>query len=77
MTWNHRVCKKTEGTDVLFGFHEAYYNKAGEVAAITAEPIRIFSESVEDLQIILDRLAIAMSKPVLDMDTIVYAEGGV
>lgn len=77
--WNHRVVKKVEGDDVSFQLHEAYYNEEDRnnpnavPYAITENAITLSEESIENLQGTLDRIAIAMKKPVLDYETMTEA----
>jgi hypothetical protein len=53
MKWNYRVVKETHETsgsfEATFSIHEAYYNTAGEVTAITEKPIAASADSPEEL----------------------------
>ena len=69
---------------VDFGIHEVHYNSNDEIVCITKEPVAIVScddcDEYSDLEMagqvheIIDRMLKAMDKPLIDMDTIVYAE---
>lgn len=69
MSWNYRViktfCKET-GED-SYGIHEVYYDEPDEPVNATINPIRISSESIDDLRWMLDKFKVALEKPVLDM----------
>jgi len=50
MTWNYRLVRKND----RIGIHEVYYDVNGEVQSITAGPIELEGESLDD---VLDMLA--------------------
>ncbi len=70
MTWNYRVVRsRQKDGSVWFAVHEAYYDKAGKVTSITAKPVTIEGESVEELT--GDLVTIKMDvrrRAVLDLD---------
>ena len=69
MTWNHRVIRrKYETGEEYFAIHEVYYDDNGKPNGVTALPIAIFEDSVEDLAITIERVKECLSKPLLDYD---------
>lgn len=71
MYWNHRIVRRTlESGDVVYGVHEAYYDDNDKVAMITAEPVRLDSETLNDLKRTWAMLMEAFAAPVLDFDQI-------
>lgn len=73
------------GETVEYSIREAYYNKAGEVQFVTVEAKVLLAdlceftcsneaECVESLKTQLEMMTLALSKPVLDIDTIVFAD---
>lgn len=67
MTWNHRVVKVTEGDELFYGIHEAYYHKGeGEPYAWTDEPVAPIGETLDELRIELERMLAALDKPVIE-----------
>lgn len=78
MTWNYRVCKRTyrdeKYEETTYAIHEAYYNKNGEIYAITENGVSIIGEDVEDLGLAYERMGKAFEKDIIDMDNIVYAK---
>ena len=85
MHWNHRVCKETDEHDnVFYSIREVYYNDKDEVTSVTSniEGIRMFvyddpdddSTPLESLEQTVKWMRKALSKPVLDIDTLEYAE---
>ena len=75
MTWNYRIVRQ-KGNDRLepgqffYGIHEAYYDRAGQCYAITAEPVAPFGESAQELrQTLLMMKMDATKRPVLDYET--------
>ena len=71
MTWNHRVVRRPDpdGSEHFY-IHEAYYpSKNVEKAdSITMEAIGVHAESVEDLRWVLEKMLVALDKPVLEYD---------
>lgn len=75
MHWNHRVVKHTdkyfheeeEIVEHTYEVHEVYYNSKNEPTGYTDASLT--SETMEGLQIELERFAKALTQPVLDADT--------
>lgn len=74
-----------KGETVEYGIREAYYNSKGEVQFVTVEPKAVITdlcpftcedeaECLESLKSQMDMMTLALSKPILDLDTIVFAE---
>ena len=95
MTWNYRVCKRTySGTlpnstetwsCVDYGIHEVYYNKAGEITAVTKNQMtpssdiedddKTEAEALEELSNTLHKMmGRALTEPILDLDNMTYAD---
>ena len=69
MTWNHRVIRRKYDTgEVYYAIHEVYYDESGKPNGVTALPVGVFEDSIDDLAITIDRLRECLSKPVLDYD---------
>lgn len=78
--WNYRIVRKKhtwkepgtqrEIVSYSYGIHEAYYDKAGKVGAITEDPVEPFGENIEELRHSWVGMAEAFGKPVLDCDNI-------
>jgi len=69
MTWNHRVIRRRYETgEEYFAIHEVYYDDAGNHNAVTALPVAIFGDSIDDLAITIDHIRECLNKPVLDYD---------
>lgn len=78
--WNYRIVRKKhvwkdprtqeEKESYLYGIHEAYYDKAGKVGAITENPVEPSGETIEDLRHSWMRMAEAFGQPLLDYDHI-------
>ena len=69
MTWNHRVIKRRYETgEEYLAIHKVYYDASGKPDGVTALPVAIFEDSVEDLAITIDRIRECLSNPVLDYD---------
>jgi len=79
-TWNYRIVRrkhawkatgtKEEVVSYSYGIHEAYYDKAGKVGAITEDPVELFGENIEELRHSWVSMAEAFAKPLLDYDDI-------
>lgn len=84
MSWNYRVGYKKLKVDIdlsndvyeedCFGIVETYYNDQGEIYATTEQFVEPYGETLEELKWSFEKMKEAFDKPVLDLDTIVYAE---
>lgn len=74
-----------KGETVEYSIREAYYNGSGEVQAVTQEPKVLLAdlceftcedeaECIASLSNQMDLMRLALSEPVLDLDTIVFAD---
>jgi hypothetical protein len=86
--WNYRLCKQTTKTSntgviVSYGIHEVYYNEDGTIWGVTENPTTIgFDEfEIKDSGVVfeyasdtLKKIQLALTKPILDLDTIEYVE---
>jgi len=78
--WNYRVVRKKhicvdstdkkERVDYTYAIHEAYYDKKGNVGAITNDPVEPFGENIEELRHSWVMMAEAFGQPILDYDNI-------
>ena len=70
--WNyrvvHRLHKHPKGDEHVYAIHEAYYNSAGLVEAVTQNPVEPWGETLEELKTSLQRMNEALAKPILDWD---------
>lgn len=75
MSWNYRVIKKDflgEYVDipedqVSFGIHEVYYDDStGGIVSCTIDPVDPYGESMDELRDCLNKMLLALDKPVLD-----------
>ena len=71
-TWNYRVVER----DDTFAIYEAYYDDAGTVISITAEPVAPLGESLEELRADLEHYRRALDAPVLRYEDVVGDEAG-
>ena len=90
MNWNHRVCKETHtlangSKTIAYEIREVHYNTDGQVCLVTengiaaSAAIEEFGNSTEaevltELNETIDRMKLCLTNPVLDIDTIKYAE---
>ena len=78
--WNYRIVRKKhirqdpgtqeEKESFSYGIHEAYYDKAGKVGAITENPVELSGETIEELRHSWVMMAEAFGQPLLDYDNI-------
>ncbi|HQU30657.1 MAG: hypothetical protein HRU72_02205 [Planctomycetia bacterium] len=69
MPWNYRVIEDKG----KFRIHEVYYNDAGEITAISEDPIAPEGETLEELKDALEYYFAALKRPVLKKDEIKFA----
>ncbi|MCG3212450.1 MAG: hypothetical protein FOGNACKC_06120 [Anaerolineae bacterium] len=65
-TWNYRIVER----DGIFAIYEVYYDAAGNVTSITAEPVAPMGESLDELRADLEKQCQALDKPVLRYEDI-------
>lgn len=80
--WNYRIVRRenryADGTlcsyePYIYGLHEAHYNQLDELCSVTMEPVSIIGESFESLHSSMNWILKAFDKPVIDMETQVWA----
>ncbi|MBE7445484.1 MAG: hypothetical protein HS132_09645 [Planctomycetia bacterium] len=69
MTWNYRVIEDKE----IFRIHEVYYNDAGDITAISEDPIVPEGETLEELKDDLEYYFAALKSPELKKEEIKFA----
>lgn len=79
MTWNYRLCKQTYKNDigydeVFYEIKEAYYNKNGEIWAVTERAQSVYSETIDGVKQCLEWMQVALQKDIVDLDTFVFAK---
>jgi hypothetical protein len=72
MTWNYRVYKRIlGGGSAWYAIHEAYYDKhSSEPSGYTSRAVSVQGDSVADLSKALGQMMEALSKDVLEYDTL-------
>lgn len=66
MTWNFRIIRHFENGEEYFSIHEVHYQEDGSLYAADPLPVSLTSDMVEGLDELLDKMKIAVSKPILD-----------
>ena len=69
MTWDYRLIEDKG----IFRIHEVYYNEAGEITAISEDPVAPEGETLEELKDDLEYYFAALKNPVLKKDEIKFA----
>jgi len=69
-TWNYRVIKRTfkdsEGNDEIeYSIHEVFYDKNNKIISWTEQPVAAVDSHIVILGDVLDRMKVALTKPVL------------
>lgn len=76
-SWNYRVCVEGTGDEEYISIREVYYNVPGDdstIWAVTGEAVAPIGDSVEGLNLNLERMLGAFNKPIINLNTIKYAE---
>lgn len=77
--WNYRLCKETVNNIAVYSLKEVYYNKNGEIWAVTENPASFViddlseEEMMQDFTKTIQLMNLAKEKPIVDLDTIVFA----
>jgi hypothetical protein len=69
MTWNYRVILNND----IYQIHEAYYNDAGEITAVTEDPIAPAGDTLEELTDDIEHYIQAVKHLVLKMNELKFA----
>lgn len=67
MNWNHRVVRMTDNGETFVALREVYYDDSGEPTG-HGEPF-MHGNTTEELETLVRRLGVALSRPVLDDET--------
>lgn len=67
MVWNHRVIRHDEGGETWYAIHEVFYEDPEDdsTASWTLTEIPPVGDSLENLRLCLQRMLMALDKPVL------------
>ena len=90
MSWNNRVCKETiqrpTGDVVTYSIREVYYANKDQtkIHAVTEDHVGVYAdiwadditeeECLKEMTETVERFAKALKQPIIDLDTIEYAE---
>lgn len=75
--WNYRVIRHQPKSGVGFvsyAIHEVHYDDGGNPVAVSENPIRLVSDTPEDLAADLELMEEATRKPTLDYDSFTHHE---
>lgn len=76
MSWNYRIVRRTyrmpDNGELYceYAIHEAYYDGNGKVGSITADPVMVVGDCLNNLMVSWYMMSEAMRKPILDYDNI-------
>jgi hypothetical protein len=75
-TWNYRVLKTTDQKtgETIYAIHEVYYNDAGRPETCTENSVAPMGESLAELKRDMELYLLALSKPILEYDSLEEAE---
>lgn len=68
MSWNYRVVKHIDKGEMWYAIHEAYYNKAGDIYAISTDEMSPHGETIKELKSDFRMMQKALNAPILDYD---------
>ncbi len=64
--WNYRIIRSFCNNEEQHAIHEVYYTENGEIDAISADPVKPYGETADDLRLDLERMLKAFDKRVLE-----------
>jgi len=69
MTWNHRVIKDEDAGEAYYAIHECFYNNKEDAmpTSWTARTIAPLSDTRTGLLEVLERMATAVRRPILEV----------
>ena len=87
MSWNYRVCKKRFVAfdpdlhdlqdEFSYEIHEVYYaddhpDEDDHICFTSTDAIAVHGDSIKAIENCIDRMHDALTKPIIDLDTIIY-----
>lgn len=70
MTWNYRVMRNQEETEISYAIYEVFYAEDGvTVKSWMQHPVSIWAETSEGINWMLDKMKEAYEKPILCHET--------
>lgn len=66
--WNYRVMAHEDERESYFSIHTVYYDENDKPKAFSETEARIISEDFDDLKEELNRLKLALDKPILSIN---------
>lgn len=69
MSWDYRVVRHVAKGETVYAIHEAFYDAAGKVEAITENDIALRDDSAVGLALHLPTYLAALNLPVIDWHT--------
>jgi len=68
MHWNFRIVKHKHKHGDYYAIHEVFYNDKNKPRSCTKDPVDITSEEIKGIRWCLNKMRLALKKPVLDYD---------
>lgn len=65
MSWNYRLMAQEQDGEIFLQIHEVYYDDNKVPHLYSEEGVSIFSESVEGVKWVLEKMSEATTKPIL------------
>lgn len=64
MTFNYRILVSKEEDNIYFDIHRVYYEN-GEIVSYGETPISLYSESIDEISNIVEKIKDCLTKPAL------------
>ncbi len=68
MGWNYRILSHKDGNEMYFQIHEVYYDEEGKPNSYTANGVSVWSDNLDGINWILDKMKECAIKPILTPD---------
>ena len=74
MSWNYRVTRHAVKDEVAYEIREVYYDDDGRIKLWSTDAMAPFGETKQGLLDNLQQMALAVLRPVLDLDAVEVGE---
>jgi len=66
--WNFRILKRGKGKETYYAIYEVFYTEGGKPEGCTKDPIDVGSEDLKGIKWTLNKMRLALKKPVLSYE---------
>jgi len=70
MSWNYRICFRSQNRSYGFYVHEVYYDDNGMIKFYSKNPVNVYGDDPDDVYQTLKMMMDSLDKDLLDLDEV-------